>query len=92
MIDTNIHTQTQHRLINPVRIANVMSITPSAVNEIIHEGTPSANVKVVQMPVTMNRSLNVGIKSLIIRKIPHIILPVEKNIKIFAHLIGSYHK
>ncbi len=62
-------------LINPVKITNVMSIMPNEMNEIIHEGEPSAKVKVAQIPVTMNRSLNVGRKSLIMRNKPLMTIP-----------------
>ncbi len=72
--------QTQVRVMKPVKKANVMSITPRAVNEIIHEGMPRPTVKVDQRPQTMNKILKVGKKSLITRKIPHNIAPILKKL------------
>jgi len=48
---------------------------PNEMNEIIHDGEPSAKVKVAQMPVTINNNLNLGKKSLIMRNNPLMTMP-----------------
>jgi hypothetical protein len=66
-----------------VKITKVTSMMPNLMNEIIHAGEPSAKVKVAQIPVTMNKSLNVGRKSLIIRNKPLMTIPkLRKMIRI----------
>jgi hypothetical protein len=70
-------------LTKPVKITKVTSMMPNLMNEISHEGEPSAKVKVAQILVTMDKSLNVGRKSLIIRSKPLMTIPkLRKTIRI----------
>lgn len=66
----------------PVKITNVTSMMPKVTNEIIHAGEPNIKVKVAHMPVTMNSSLKVGRKSLIMRNKPLMTMPSLKSLEI----------